>query len=135
MVEGQRWQRCNRHDVASSGDFHSPAFTFRIIFVSVNRHGISEREFCRVFWQFFGLAQLLHLNLFVKQNESEVSTMSQFTSKIKTFIAGESGTTSVEYAVMLGLLIAACFAAITFLGTENGDIWNDNDVEIANALR
>jgi len=60
--------------------------------------------------------------------------MSQITSKIKTFINGDAGTTSVEYAVMLALVIGVCFVGITTLGTENNALWVNNDTEIANAL-
>lgn len=60
--------------------------------------------------------------------------MSKITSKVKTFLAGESGATSVEYAVMLALIMGICIAAITTLGVENGDLWADNDAQIATAL-
>lgn len=60
--------------------------------------------------------------------------MKNFIPKTKTFLTGESGTTSVEYAVMLMLIIGACIAAITAVGGENGLIWGDNSTEIENAL-
>jgi len=61
--------------------------------------------------------------------------MTNLISKSKTFIDGESGTTSVEYAVMLFLIAAACIAAITNLGGENGILWGSNSTEIGNALQ
>lgn len=60
--------------------------------------------------------------------------MSKLTSKVKTFLAGESGATSVEYAVMLTLIVGVCIAAITTLGSESAALWNNNDAEIATAL-
>jgi len=61
--------------------------------------------------------------------------MSKFTSKANAFIAGESGTTSVEYAVMLALIIGLCIAAISAVGGQNGLIWGNNESEITNALK
>ncbi len=60
--------------------------------------------------------------------------MKNFKSKIATFLNGEEGTTSVEYAVMLVLIVGACVTAITAVGGENGLIWGSNSTEIENAL-
>jgi pilus assembly protein Flp/PilA len=38
-------------------------------------------------------------------------------SKIRRFLANEDGPTAVEYAVMLALIIVACIAVVTSLGT------------------
>jgi Flp pilus assembly pilin Flp len=56
--------------------------------------------------------------------------MTQLIAKTQTFLAGESGTTSVEYAVMLALIIGICFAAITLLGGQTNNMWSDNSVQI-----
>jgi pilus assembly protein Flp/PilA len=34
------------------------------------------------------------------------------------FLVGEDGPTSVEYAIMLALIIVACFAIVSVLGTS-----------------
>jgi Flp pilus assembly pilin Flp len=60
--------------------------------------------------------------------------MKNLISKTRTFIQGESGTTSVEYAVMLFLIVATCIAAITAVGGQNGSIWGENSTEIQNAM-
>lgn len=41
------------------------------------------------------------------------------------FLRAESGPTAVEYAVMLGLIIAVLFAAITTIGGHTSDMYND----------
>ena len=38
------------------------------------------------------------------------------TNKILKFLASEDGPTAVEYAVMLGLIIVVCLAAIVSIG-------------------
>lgn len=60
--------------------------------------------------------------------------MSNLRSKVKSFIAGEEGTTSVEYAVMLVLIVGACIAAITSAGGQGGNMWANNETEILNAF-
>ena len=42
--------------------------------------------------------------------------MTKFANSIKRFIVSEDGPTAVEYAVMLGLIIVVCLAAISTLG-------------------
>ena len=61
--------------------------------------------------------------------------MNKLQTKIKTFLSAEAGTTSVEYAVMLSLVIAACIGSITLVGSENLIIWNDNAADISTALK
>jgi pilus assembly protein Flp/PilA len=39
-------------------------------------------------------------------------------SKIRRFLVSEDGPTAVEYAVMLALIIVACIAVVTTLGTN-----------------
>ena len=56
--------------------------------------------------------------------------MTKLIAKTETFLAGESGTTSVEYAVMLALIIAVCIAAIAAVGGSNGNMWADNSAQI-----
>jgi len=60
--------------------------------------------------------------------------MSNFSAKVKAFLVGESGTTSVEYAVMLALIIAVCIAAITVFGNESNNMWGNNSSQIQSAF-
>lgn len=53
-----------------------------------------------------------------------------FKYKVSRFLSDESGPTAVEYAVMLGLLIALCITAIGTLGTASMDMWAGNSGDI-----
>lgn len=46
----------------------------------------------------------------------------------------EEGPTSVEYAVMLALIVMACFASIQLAGTATGDSFTNSNSEIQNAI-
>jgi len=41
------------------------------------------------------------------------------------FIVGEEGPTSIEYAVLLALIIVACVAAVQFLGEQTNEAFMD----------
>jgi pilus assembly protein Flp/PilA len=41
------------------------------------------------------------------------------TRKLITFLKNEDGPTSVEYAVMLALIVVVCIAAVTVLGRNS----------------
>jgi len=43
--------------------------------------------------------------------------MNALVSRVKSFLRSEDGPTATEYAVMLALIIVACIAAITALGS------------------
>jgi pilus assembly protein Flp/PilA len=43
---------------------------------------------------------------------------------IVEFLKDEDGPTAVEYAVMLALIIVACLAAITTIGSKANDTFN-----------
>lgn len=45
--------------------------------------------------------------------------------RILNFLLAEDGPTAVEYAVMLALIILACFASITTLVSATADSYND----------
>ena len=45
----------------------------------------------------------------------------------------EDGTTSVEYAVMLALILLAVFGAIGSIGGQAGGMWGDIDTDMAAA--
>jgi pilus assembly protein Flp/PilA len=44
--------------------------------------------------------------------------LSRVTRSCENFLRNENGPTSVEYAVMLALIIAVCIAAISTLGSN-----------------
>ena len=55
-------------------------------------------------------------------------------SSILRFLHREDGPTSVEYAVMLALIIAVCIASITLAGGEVFNMWGNNQQEIQSAF-
>ena len=42
--------------------------------------------------------------------------LSRYTNKIYRFIRGEDGPTAVEYAILLGLIVLAMAASISYVG-------------------
>jgi len=46
---------------------------------------------------------------------------------LSTFIKGETGPTSVEYAVLLAMILLTIIASIAVLGTETNALWADID--------
>jgi Flp pilus assembly pilin Flp len=44
-------------------------------------------------------------------------------SAIKWFLLDDEGTTSVEYAVMLGLILLSAITAISTFGMGTGGLW------------
>ena len=44
--------------------------------------------------------------------------MSRLTTSISRFLTSDDGPTAVEYAVMLALILVACIAIVTQLGTS-----------------
>ena len=48
-----------------------------------------------------------------------------FVSKLSDFLRSEDGPTAVEYAVMLALIIVACIAAISALGTNASNTFSN----------
>jgi pilus assembly protein Flp/PilA len=55
---------------------------------------------------------------------------SQLVSTVVRFLKGEEGPTAVEYAVMLALIIVVCIAAITILGSNANNTFQN----VANAI-
>jgi len=51
--------------------------------------------------------------------------MRQFASAVRLFLAAEDGPTAVEYAIMLSLIIMACFAAIVSLGAQTNSMFQN----------
>ena len=51
--------------------------------------------------------------------------MMQFGQTLVRFLEGEDGPTAVEYAVMLAVIIVVCIAAITTLGRNASNTFNN----------
>ena len=51
--------------------------------------------------------------------------MTQLLGQVGKFLSDESGPTAVEYAVMLALIIVVCIAAISLLGSNTNETFND----------
>jgi pilus assembly protein Flp/PilA len=47
-------------------------------------------------------------------------------TRVNRFLQEESGTTAVEYAVMLALIIAVCITAISSVGSTNDGSLKDS---------
>jgi pilus assembly protein Flp/PilA len=54
-----------------------------------------------------------------------------FARKVVEFLKKEDGPTAVEYAVMLALIVVVCIAAITTLGTNASNIFNNVSLNAA----
>lgn len=54
----------------------------------------------------------------------------KFTQPVKEFLLDESGPTSVEYAVMLALIIGLCIGAVRALGDSQSGMWGRNLSEL-----
>jgi pilus assembly protein Flp/PilA len=51
--------------------------------------------------------------------------------KARQFVREEDGPTAVEYAVMLALIVVVCITAITALGTNANQTFNNTNLNIA----
>ena len=49
------------------------------------------------------------------------------------FLKSEDGPTSVEYAVMLALIIGTCIAVVKTLGGSTGGLWANNNQKLQDA--
>ena len=54
-------------------------------------------------------------------------------NRLKIFTA-EDGTTSVEYAVMLALIIVVCLGALQFFGSTAGGSFQNTNNQIGTAM-
>jgi pilus assembly protein Flp/PilA len=52
----------------------------------------------------------------------------------RSFFAAEDGTTSVEYAVMLALIIVVCIGALQFFGSTAGGSFQSTSTLINSAV-
>lgn len=57
--------------------------------------------------------------------------MSKVFNKAYQFLREEDGPTAVEYAVMLALIIVVCITAITTLGANANQTFNNTNLNIA----
>jgi Flp pilus assembly pilin Flp len=55
-------------------------------------------------------------------------------TKLQSFHQDQSGATIVEYAIMLALIAAVCFAAITLVGLEAGAFWGSNADQVSEVV-
>ncbi|MCE9547206.1 MAG: Flp family type IVb pilin [Planctomycetia bacterium] len=53
---------------------------------------------------------------------------------VARFLADEDGPTAVEYAVMLGLIMMACFSAVALVGTNTTASYTKSSTSISNAM-
>ena len=53
---------------------------------------------------------------------------------IRNFLQDEDGPTVVEYAVLLAGIIAMCVAGISLVGGGSSNFWENNHVQLDNAL-
>lgn len=49
---------------------------------------------------------------------------------LRNLIRDDEGTTAVEYAVMLAMILVAVMGAVTMLGTEAGGWWGGIDTSL-----
>jgi pilus assembly protein Flp/PilA len=47
-----------------------------------------------------------------------------FTRSLRRFLTDEDGPTAVEYAVMMALIMVACIASVTILGTNANNTYS-----------
>jgi pilus assembly protein Flp/PilA len=57
--------------------------------------------------------------------------MHRLTKKITRFVRSEEGPTSVEYAIMLVLIIAVCLIAVRTVGTNTRTLFTNSANSIA----
>jgi pilus assembly protein Flp/PilA len=57
--------------------------------------------------------------------------MSKLLAGVRRFVADESGPTAVEYAVMLALIVVVCITAITTLGSNAANVFNNVSLNAA----
>ena len=57
--------------------------------------------------------------------------MKNLTNAATRFLTSEDGPTAVEYAVMLALIIAVCFTAITTVGASTNKVFSNSALKAA----
>ncbi len=56
--------------------------------------------------------------------------MKSLAMKVQRFLVSEDGPTAVEYAVMLALIVIVCMGAITTLGENANNSFNNTATEL-----
>ena len=59
--------------------------------------------------------------------------MQRIAKMIVGFVKDESGTETLEWGLVCGLLVVGAITAIGFIGPKITDMWNDVNNEIPNA--
>ena len=61
---------------------------------------------------------------------------SRIVSKAIGFLKSEDGPTTVEYSIMLGLIVVTCVVAIQTIGTDTNSVFVDfaDDIDSARSL-
>ena len=54
--------------------------------------------------------------------------------QLKKFLADSEAATTVEYAVMLALIIGTCIVAISAFGGESGALWGNTMTSIGDSF-
>jgi len=57
--------------------------------------------------------------------------MKKWIARVRAFLKKEDGPTAVEYAVMLALIIVVCIAAISALGSNSSNTFNNVSLNTA----
>jgi pilus assembly protein Flp/PilA len=57
--------------------------------------------------------------------------MKNLTTAVVRFLTSEDGPTAVEYAMMLALIIAVCFTAITTVGASTNKVFSNSALKAA----
>lgn len=57
-----------------------------------------------------------------------------FWRALKSFAREEDGPTSVEYALMVALIILALYSTIQYFGGANDGVWARNNQELENKV-
>jgi len=60
--------------------------------------------------------------------------MKELREKLWGLVCGEGGATSVEYAVMLVMIIAVCVITIVILGLKVENLFNQTDAKFGKAI-
>ncbi len=53
---------------------------------------------------------------------------------IKKFLTEEDGPTTVEYAIMLAMILGVCIVAVTYVATKTGDSFDASSGAISGAM-
>jgi len=59
--------------------------------------------------------------------------MKAIINQVRGFVSDESGTETLEWGLVCGLLVVGAITAIGFIGPKITDMWNDVNNEIPNA--